>query len=150
MLHDPACAIHFISNHPCDCRQPAQPASEPNPNPEIPPIVATVQAADQLIFLMPQLDNQQALRQWTEQLKTRYPNVDVSIVPAVGVVHIPAPLLQVVEIPEGLPGDTALCGRTLTEEGMKGFYLCELPARTRYPHMLHWSPRGNKTWIKSG
>ena len=59
--------------------------------PELPPIIATVQTGDKLVFLtgdypMTPRDHQQ----WRAALADFMPGVKVVFVPAVGVVHLPA------------------------------------------------------------
>lgn len=100
--------------------------------PELLPIIATVKAGDTLVFLMPSLTNLRELDTWWHMLKKRYPGVDVSIVPAVGVVHIPQPELKVV------------CGDIHTLEGMRGFWRCQLESDHEGDHA-----QGKKKWGRS-
>ena len=97
---------------------------------EIPPIVAVVQIGDALTFLMPQLADLTIyqLNHVREILRAQHPGINVQVVPAVGVVHIPAPE-QVIVDPDRLSAleianRLNVCTSMYGHPNMRGFRLC--------------------------
>lgn len=110
-IHDPACASQdprkwrTPEQRKCDCSGvgaspkilPESHVSSLDTRPDLPPIIATVKSGDTLIFLMPELaDSTWREIQEIEEILSRKTSVKCCIVPAMGVVHMPAP--QQVEV----------------------------------------------------
>ena len=61
--------------------------------PELPPIIATVKVGDALIFLVPDMINwnPRIMKSHFDAMENLLPGVLFGFIPAVGVVHVPAP-----------------------------------------------------------
>lgn len=162
--HDPACRSQdprtwrAPEQRECDCRTQAQPR-EPEAEPEIPPIIATVKAGDQLTFLMPQLADHtlDQLHRVREILRSQHPGVSVQVVPAVGVVHIPAPKLTLISPSEAdrlraahdleeLSKRLNVCAMSEWSPASQAFRICALAPN----HQEHHRDEKGYTWPNQG
>lgn len=87
------------------------PGGDRCPTDELPPIVATVQAGDALIFLAPEALgwSRSQLMSYRYMLKEILGDIPFAFAPAVGVVVKTAPPLQMVDIHQGLCTSKIIC-----------------------------------------